>query len=147
VDAEAHREVAVATYQRCWELLELPVRSNDDNVELVTSAFASRFHWNQAGGPREWIIGDWMISRAAAAANQGQLAMWFAIRADAAADVEDMPGWLRASTAEGVARAYSAAGDEHRRDLWIEKAQRLVDAIVDAEDRELIANQLASVPR
>jgi hypothetical protein len=147
VEVEAHREVAVATYQRCWELLELPVRSNHDDVDLLTNAFASRFHWSHAGGPQEWIIGDWMVSRAAAATGQGQLAVWFAVRADAATDGTDVPDWLRASTAEGVARAYGAFGDEERRDLWIHKAQALVDAIADAEDRELIAGQLASVPR
>jgi hypothetical protein len=147
VDAEAHREAAVATYQRCWELLELPVRSHDDNVELLTNAFASRFHWGHVGGPQQLIIGDWMISRAAATVAQGHLAVWFAVRADSAAHDADVPDWLRASTAEGVARAYGAFGDAPRRDLWIIKAQGLVDAIVDERERELIASQLASVPR
>jgi hypothetical protein len=147
VDAEAHRSVAVATYQQCWELLDRPVRSNDDGVELLTTAFASRFHWGHAGGPQEWIIGDWMISRAAAAVGQGQLAVWFATRADGATHVTPVPDWLQASTAEGVARAYAASGDESRRNLWIEKSQTLIDAIADAEDRELIASQLASIPR
>ncbi len=147
MDAEAHREVAVATYQRCWVLLDQAARSNDDDVELLTTAFASRFHWGHAGGPQEWIVGDWMISRAAAATGQGQLAVWFATRADGAAQVTQVPDWLAASTAEGVARAYAANGDGHRRDLWIEKSQKLVAVIADAEDRELIASQLASVPR
>jgi len=147
VDAEAHREVAAATYQRCWELLEQPVRSKHDDVDLLTNAFASRFHWGRVGGLQEWIIGDWMVSRAAAATGQGQLAVWFAVRADAATDEADVADWLRASTAEGVARAYGASGDAARRDLWIRKAQALVDVIADAEDRELIASQLASVPR
>ncbi|MDE3064431.1 MAG: hypothetical protein KGJ36_02035 [Acidobacteriota bacterium] len=147
MDAAAHREVAVASYQRCWELLDQPVRSNGDDVELLTSAFTSRFHWGHAGGPQEWIIADWMVSRAAAAAGLGQLAVWFATRADAATDGADVPDWLRASTAEGVARAYGASGDPERRDRWIARAEALVAAIADEGDRELIAGQLASVPR
>jgi len=88
-----------------------------------------------------------MISRAAAALGHGSLAVWFAVRADSAAASQDGPEWLSAPTAEGVARAYTAAGDPVRRDIWIERASRLVAAIADEEDRDLIASQLSSVPR
>lgn len=146
MDAGAHREVAVATYQRCWELLDQPVRSPSEEVELLTSAFASRFHWSHAGGLQESIIADWMVSRAAAATGQGPLAVRFALCADGAAQGADVPDWLLASTAEGVARAYGAE-DPERRDRWIATAETLVAAIADDADRDLIARQLASVPR
>jgi hypothetical protein len=147
MDVEDHREVAVATFNRCWELLNQAVRSNDDDAELLTCAVASRYHWGVAGGPQECIVGDWMISRAAAALGEGHLAVWFAVRADTATSSHDVPDWLIASTAEGIARAYGAAGDALRRDLWIEKADKLIAAIADDEDRDLIASQLATVPR
>jgi len=88
-----------------------------------------------------------MISRAAAAIGEGRIAVRFAARADAAGDGADLPDWLRASTAEGLARAYAAVGDHAARDAWCATARRLVEAIVDVEDRDLIASQLASVPR
>jgi hypothetical protein len=59
----------------------------------------------------------------------------------------DAPDWLVASAAEGVARAYAALGVEQERDEWFNSAESLVAAIVDDEDRELIASQLATVPR
>jgi hypothetical protein len=147
MDVEVNREIAVATFNRCWELLDQAVRSNDENVEMLTCAFTSRYHWGYASGPQELIVGDWMISQAAAALGDGHLAVWFAVRADGAASTGDVPDWLTASTAEGVARAYKAIDDPVRRDVWIEKAARLVVAIADDEDRALIASQLATVPR
>lgn len=147
MDDAAHREVAIAAFQRCWELLEEPYRDEEGDAELLGAAFASRYHWGLVGGPEQWITGDWMISRVFAALGEGGLAVRFAARADAGGDGAEVPDWLRASTAEGLARAYAVAGDGDARDAWIATATRRVGLIADDEDRELIAGQLASVPR
>ena len=141
-----HRALGIASYQRCWELLDRAKLTSTDEVELLTEAFTARHHWLLAGGAQEWIISDWMVARAAAAAGDGPLSVRFATRADAAAHEAQFDDWLAASTAEGVARAYAAMGDAQSRDLWVEKAARLVEAIADDEDRALIADQLATVP-
>jgi hypothetical protein len=63
--------------------------------------------------------------------------------------VEESAGqadWLVASSAEGMARAYAAAGDEARRVEWIARASELVSVVTDDEDREIVAGQLATVP-
>lgn len=87
-----------------------------------------------------------MISRAAAAAGESGLAISFALLAhDHALEAGDSD-WLVASTAEGLARAYAAKGDVEARARWISAAELLVENIADADDRELIASQLASVP-
>lgn len=142
-----HRTLAVETYNRCWDLLERDERSQDDDFELITAAFTARYHWSFAGGPEQWVISDWMVSRAAADIGEGSLSLAFALRANRAAQEFDAPDWLVASVAEGLARSYAALGDESARDEWIISAERLVEAIAHEEDRDLIASQLASVPR
>jgi len=146
VDAPLHREIAVATYNRCWELLERDRRSPDDDAELLTLAFTSRYHWSFVGGLEQTTCADWMVSRAAASQNLGSLAVLYAQRAYEAATTSSVADWLLASTAEGLARAYAASGDQVRRDEWCDIAATLVEAIADPEDRDLIATQLASVP-
>jgi hypothetical protein len=59
----------------------------------------------------------------------------------------DAPDWLVASAAEGLARAYAALGNDQERDEWLRSSANLVEAVADDESRELIASQLASVPR
>jgi hypothetical protein len=147
MDSSSHHEVAGATCNRCRELLELTRRTPDDDVELLTSAFVSRYHSVFVGGRVQTICADWMVSRAAAALDEGGLAVSYALRANSRAQAPDTDDWLVASTAEGLARAYAAAGEQERRDEWCTVAQRLVLAIADDEDRELIAAQLATVPR
>ena len=147
MDPSSHREVAVAAYNRCWELLELASRTPDDDIELLTSAFASRYHWTFVGGPVETICASSMISRAAAALGEGTLAVAYAKRANTEAREPRVDDWLVASTAEGLARAYAAVRIQELRDEWCAIAEELVRAIADDEDRELIASQLATVPR
>jgi hypothetical protein len=92
-------------------------------------------------------MGDWMVSRVAAAIAESALSVSFAQRAYDGAKGFDAPDWLAASCAEVLARAYAARGDSKRRNEWYDVARGLVTAIVDDEDRELIASQLVSVPR
>ena len=142
-----HRDIAVSTYNACWELLENEHRTPDEDRELLTLAFTSRYHWSCVGGRDQTIISNWMISRAAAAAGEGALALNFAHYAYDLAHDTDAPDWLVASVHEGFARAYAAIGDTQARDEWYESAAELADQIVDDEYRALIADQLDSVPR
>lgn len=139
------RTTAVRLYNRSWELLETEPRTSDEDAELLTCAFASRHHWLIAGGPEEWTISDWMVSRAAGAIGVHGLALWFADRANDAARAEGTADWLVASTAEGLARAHYQAGDIDEGVRWEAEASRLVAMIADEEERALIAGQLASV--
>jgi hypothetical protein len=140
------KALASRLFNRCWELLEQDERSADDDVELLTSALTSRFHWLAAGGPEQWIISDWMVARAAGATGSVDTALRFALRAYEAARASDTPDWLVASSAEGVARAYAVAGNTEEFAHWAALASRLVEVIADPENKSLIEGQLSDIP-
>jgi hypothetical protein len=139
--------MAVNRYNHCWTLLEKEHRTSDEDDELLESSFVQHYHWFLAGGPDQFVMADWMVSRAAAATGHGDLALHYAQLAYDRAQTPSTPDWLLASVAEGVARAYATSGDAAQRDHWFAVAKELVDMIVDREDRELIDSQLSSVPR
>lgn len=147
MDSAAHRQLGVETYNRCWELLEAEGDDSDRDLELLRTAFASRYHWSYVAEAPQAIMGDWMISRAAAASGEGHLALRYARLAYDAAVANDVEDWLLASCAEGVARAYASLGESDQRNEWFATSEELVALIVDNESRELIASQLATVPR
>ena len=138
------RELATKLFNRCWDLLE-STRNADDDVELLTAAFSSRFHWLSVGAIEQWITSDWMVARAAAATGDGELSLRFAERAHRAAQENAVPDWLVASTAEGVARAFAVTGDVEAFNNWSALAARLIEVIADPEDKSLIASQLADI--
>jgi hypothetical protein len=61
------KRFGAAAYNRCWVLLEAEARSADDDADLLSAAFAQRFHWFRAGGDEQTVTAEWMVSRAAAA--------------------------------------------------------------------------------
>jgi hypothetical protein len=145
------RAEAIASYNRCFDLLDLGSRSALDDAEMVAAAWTSRHRWMVAGGTREVVIADWMVSRVAAAlvetsAGFAQLALDMAQQAFEGAD-DDTPDWLQASLAEGMARAAFAAKRADEGAKWLEEADRLLALIADEEDRAVIAEQVDELRR
>ncbi len=138
-----HRAVAIESYNAAWSLLEQQ-RDEAQDRDLLGLALTSRYHWAQAGGPREQVIADWMVSRCCAALGEGRLALSFAQAALAAAG--DVPAWLRASLHEGLARAAAAIGDGTLREEQLTAARAALAAEPDDEEREIIQAQIDDVP-
>ena len=141
-----HRAVAVATYNRCWDLLESSSRTPDEDADLLTSAFTSRHHWRIVGGAPQAITADWMVSRSACKLGLADLAVEYAERAFAGVQAGEHPAWLRASVFEGLGRAYAVAGHRDRRDRFVSLAWLILEREPDPDNREVIAAQLRSVP-
>jgi hypothetical protein len=141
-----HRQVAVATFNQAWELLETPVRSPERDRALLGLAFTSRYHWGVVGGDEEHMVGDWMIAHVASILGLGSLAERYASSALDTCRVNGWTDWRLASMLEGMARASAAIGDDHGRDRYAAEARRVLETVEDKEDRELIASQLASIP-
>lgn len=138
-----HRSIAVSTYSACWDLLESE-RSSEDDRNLLSLAFTSRYHWSQVGSAMQWATADWMVSRCAAAIGEGSLSMTFAKSALASVP-EDAPAWMRASMHEGMARACVVIGDDEGRVQHIAQARKILTSEPSQEDRELIESQIATV--
>jgi len=141
-----HLAFAKATYNQCWDLLDKDSLTGTDEIELLTAAFTSRYHWYAVGDERQRIISDWMVSRAAATVGDGPLAVRFAQLADGARYGSDQPAWLHASVLEGLARAYAANGDSVQRNQYVALAEAELAKEQDPEDAAVIAAQLATVP-
>jgi hypothetical protein len=145
-DPVDHRAVAVATYNRCWDLLETEHRTALDDADLLTSAFTSRHHWIVVGGDPQLITADWMVSRAASELGHADLAVMFAQRAFDGVQHGNHPAWLRASIFEGLGRAHAVQGDAALREEYVSMAWLVLEQEEDPENREVIAEQLRSVP-
>lgn len=138
-----HRAIAVQTFNRCWDLLEGD-RSAEADRELVMCAFTSRYHWLQVGGPRQFAISDWMVSRAYATTGQGALSIAWAELAQAqTADSE--PAWMRASMFEGLARAHKAAGNTAELDRYRELAINTLAEETNEQDAVHIRTQIGEL--
>ena len=62
--AEAHKEFAVQTNGRVWELLGKADRSQQEDDELLYAAYGSCYHWGKAGTGVNQQRGEYMIAKA-----------------------------------------------------------------------------------
>jgi hypothetical protein len=141
-----HRQLAVDAFNEAWALIDLGVRTPEQDRELLGLAFTSRYHWGIVGGDEEAMVGDWLIAHVASLEGLGELAHRFASTALDICRANGWSDWRLASALEGMARASAAIGDEHARDRHAAEARRVLATVEDKEDRELIASQLASIP-
>jgi hypothetical protein len=141
-----HRQVAADTFNHAWELIDLPARTPAQDRELLACAFASRLCGGGVGRDEEHLGGDWLIAHVASLQGLGELAYRYASTALDLARAGGWVDWRLASMLEGMARASAARGDAEARERYAAETRAVLSTITDAEDRDLIASQLASIP-
>ena len=149
LDPPTRRALAAGLFNRCWELLEIPDRTPEQDAELIHAAHASRYHWGEiADTPARLWRGEWMCSRVYAVLGRAEPALWHARRALALVDAggDAVEDWDRPAVFEGMARASFVAGDAAGGAAWKARSAELVAAVADADDREVIERDLASLP-
>jgi DNA-binding transcriptional MerR regulator len=148
VDDATHRRLAADLFNRSWQLLELENRTPEQDDELIHVAHASRFHWGEAGTAAHRARGENQCARVYAALGRGEPALHHAHRALelVQAGGEGFEDWDLASALEVVARAQVAAGNRAEAEHYASLARSELDAIADADDREIIGAQIAELP-
>ncbi len=142
-----HRQLGVDLFNHAWTLLELAERTSEQDDELIHTAHASRWHWGHAGTAINLARGEWQLSRVYAVLGRPEPALHHARRClayvESAADAED---WDLPYAHEALARASRLAGDREAAAAHAAMARGLAAHVVDAEDREHLAHDLADLP-
>lgn len=149
IDAATQRQLGVDLYNSTWTLLEKPDRSATETDEMIHRAHASRWHWARVGADVNLARGEWLCSRVYATLGRGEPALWHArrcveINESLGADARE--SWDLPAAYEAMARASFAAGDSASGALWKAQATSALEDIADADDREPIAQDLATLP-
>ena len=143
-----HRALAIGYFNAAWDLIDAAGRTPAQDQDMLSIAMASRQHWVEAAGSAEnLIVADWQVAHAASLAGLSDTALSFARSAvdRAAHNDADLPTGLMAPVHEGMARAHACAGDTAGYEREAAFTRELLDAVDDADDRELVAGQLASI--
>ena len=144
-DVGDHRQLAVDLFNHVWTLLENPDRTPMQDDEMLHAAHASRYHWGEVGEPVNLARGEWQCSRVYSVLSRAEPALWHARRCLALCEEHEIGDWDIAFAHEAVARALRVGGDHPGADAAIAHARELAADIADAEDRELLESDLATV--
>ncbi len=148
LDPTTQRQLAAGLYNYTWTLLEQEDRSADDVDRMIHAAHASRLHWDAIGLPANRARGEWLCSRVYSVLGRGEPAVWHARRCLAILEVggEGIEDWDLPGAYEALARAHAVAGDPVAAGTWRDRSRDALARVADAEDRELIEGDLATLP-
>ena len=143
---DSERQLAADLFNLVWTLLEQTGRTTEDDDRMVHAAHASRYHWGQVGGPEQLAIGEWQCARVYSVLGRAEPALHHARRCLDIATASTVPDWLIASAHEGLARAYAVAGQRESALASRAAAEAALAKVTDAEDRQVVQDDLASLP-
>ena len=144
--SKLHRRLAVDFYNRTWSLIEKRDRTEDEDVEMLASTYASLLHWRKVGNAQNHAISDWQVSRVYAVLHRPAESMKCAKRALAICESNTVESWCTAFAHEAIARAAAIAGDEATATKHLKIAVDIGNTVTDKEDRDILFKDLATVP-
>ena len=147
LDSATHRKLGVGLYNFTWTLMEKPDRTAEETDLMIHGAHASRYHWEKVAENVNRSRGEWLCARVYSVLGRAEPALWHAQRCLAIVEQggEGFEDWDRASALEAVARAHAVAGNRGESDRFRELAAAELLKIVEADDREVIEKDLASI--
>jgi hypothetical protein len=147
---DLHRWFAVELNNGTWDVLDAGLSESsprEEREQALYAAYASTYHWLQAGNVANHGRGEYLIASVAAAIGQLDLASRHAERC--AELIAQHPAafadWDVAFAAEARARIASRSGDPAADELKAE-AVKLAEGLADAEDRRICLDRLAAPP-
>jgi len=140
------RTLAAGLFNHVWTLLESTDRTREQDDEMVHAAHASRYHWGEIGEASNLAIGEWQCSRVYAVLGRREPALHHARRCLEITEEHEVGGWLLASAYEAMARASAVAGDRSGAAEWKSKAQAALEEVPEKDDREIVEQDIATLP-
>ena len=145
LEPESHRQLAIDLFNRTWELVDKEVRSDGDESEMLTAAFASLYHWQQVGDAGNLATGQWQVSRVAAVLGYPDLSADYGRRSLETASEHDLKPFAVGYAHEALARAARLAGNRQDATSHLQAANDMLEQIADSTERSLLGADLAEL--
>jgi hypothetical protein len=144
-EADAQRALAKDLFNGTWALLETRDRTPEQDLRMLHMAHASRYHWGEAGTAENVCVGEWQLSRVYTVLGRVEPALFHAERCMDVCGDEGFEDWKLAYAHEALARVHRLAGDDAAYREHLAEAERILETITDAEERELLEGDLQTL--
>lgn len=146
ITPEIHKILATQCFNDTWELIDNPKRGPHEDDLMLQTAFASRYHWAQVGGPLEFARGEWLISRVYILLVNGQAALEHAALSLMWCETNQIGDFDLAFAYEAMARANAVFGLAVEAHHYTSLARAAAENIASEEDRSYFLRELSSIP-
>ncbi len=145
--AQAHRFFSTHCFNRAWEYIDKPARTQEEDRTMLQLALTSLWHWSQREDckPQNLSVGSWQVSRIysllelpAAARTYGQLSL-------REAQADGVGPFYLGYAYEALARAEAVAGDGAKVQEYLGLARAAAEKVAEADDRKALLADLATI--
>lgn len=143
---DMHRKFAVDCFNQTWALLDKSERSKEEDLRMIRTAHASRYHWDEIGEPVNFARGDWQIARVYAVLGFGVMAYKYAKSCLTICEKENLGDFDLAFAYEALARACAVSGDAAQLEGYISLAMDAGEGIQKEDDKSYFFQELKSIP-
>ncbi len=140
-----HKNQAVSNFNATWDLIDKSDRTEEDNINMIHTAHASRFHWGKIGTSLELARGEWQISRVYSLLEMPESALLHANYSLKLCVDNDIGDFDLAFAYEAIARAYSISNDKEMTSKHIEFAKSASENIAKSENKDYFLSELSSI--
>jgi hypothetical protein len=148
LDGTMHRRLGVDLFNYTWTFLDKADRTPEEDDAMIHASYASRYHWSKASDEaKHQARGEWQLSRVFAVLGRAEPALYHARRCVEWCGRGEVEDWDTPFAYEALARAHGVAGDWDEAEGCEAKARELGGQIAEADDRELLESDLATLPK
>ncbi len=142
---ETHEKLAKSLFNATWGLLDKEDRTKADELAMIHSAHASRYHWGVIGEPLQFERGEWQISRVYSTLGRAEPALFHAKECLRICEENNIGDFDIAFAHEAMSRAYSIQGESILAEKYLSKAREAGEKIEDKGNKDYLMGELESI--
>ena len=141
----AHKYFSAENFNKTWEYIEKPNRSQEDDMVMLHTAIASLWHWTQRDDvtPENLSVGYWQVSRVFCLVGQPDNARMYGLLSLKYA--EKLEAFFKGYAYETLARAEMQSGNRVAMRFHLEKAHEMAGRVSDEEDKQILLKDLETI--
>ncbi|WP_449538715.1 hypothetical protein [Ferdinandcohnia sp. Marseille-Q9671] len=145
----SHKQVASECFNKVWDLLDMPNRTEKEAEEMVHLCHTSFWHWSQAKEHTEQnlSIGYWQLSRVYAVVGNGEQALYYANRCIEVSIKAELAPFYIAYAYEAQARAYIVLDRKKLAEDSIVLVKKHTEQVIVEDSKNLLVAELAELLR
>jgi hypothetical protein len=141
------RRLAAQANNRAWRLSESPSRSPQEDEEMLQASHAAMYFWKLVGNAGNRAHAALLVAHVYALLKLPNPARYYFAQAEPFFFDRECKPWERASAFAVKASVAAAAGESDAHGSSYREAERLIAALPDPEDRDILYATLRVVPK
>jgi hypothetical protein len=143
----AHKFFSADCFNRAWDYIDKPVRTQDEDDMMLSLSLTSLWHWTQREdcSDTNLSIGYWQVARVYALLRQPDNARRYGELCLGAAKRDGVAPFYLGYAYEALARAENVAGEHDKMENYLILAHQIAASITERDEKKQMLRDLASI--